>query len=151
MSDIRTLYAESSGIWWESRYISIAEALSNLLLNWLFIQFWGVYGIIIATIISYFVFNFAGGAMILFKYFFTEGGLKDYFIAHLKYAFISAIVVTATYLVSSLIHIDGVLGFVLKAAVCIFLPNVLFLIIYFKSEEFANSRPIIEKVLKLKK
>ena len=151
MSDIRTLYAESSGIWWESRYISIAEALSNLLLNWLFIQFWGVYGIIIATIISYFVFNFAGGAMILFKYFFTEGGLKDYFIAHLKYAFISAIVVTATYLVSSLIHIDGIPGFVLKAAVCIFLPNVLFLIIYFKSEEFANSRPILEKVLKLKK
>ena len=151
MSDIRTLYAESSGIWWESRYISVAEALSNILLNWIFIQLWGVYGIIIATIISYFIFNFVGGAVVLFKYFFTEGGIKEYFKSHLIYALISAVVVTVTYLISELVTFGGIPGFIIKGVICVILPNIMFLLVYFKSEHFKNSRPLVEKVLKIKK
>lgn len=150
MSDIRTLYSESAGIWWQARYISIAEAAANLLLNWLLVQKMGLFGILLATLISYFFFNFVGGAVILFRHYFTDGGFTYYMLSHLRYGIVTAATAVCTYEAVSGIRIDGVAGFLLKAMVCALLPNVIFLVIYYKTKDFKNSLPFIKAVLKIK-
>ena len=109
MSDIRTLYSESVGLWWQARYISIFEALTNIVLNWILIKEMGLYGIILATLISYFVFNFLGGAYILFKHYFKSGGLRQYILSHFLYMFITACLGGLTYFICSMIKQDGFL------------------------------------------
>ncbi|MDO4622196.1 MAG: hypothetical protein Q4B22_04510 [Eubacteriales bacterium] len=154
MSDIRTLYSESAGIWWQARYISVLEAAANLLLNWLLIRWMGLFGIILATLISYFVFNFAGGAVLLYKYYFTEGGLERFFLAHGFYAAAAFAVGGTTYGVVSLLDRIPAPGFwhsaaVLagKAGICLILPNLLFLCIYGRTAEFKESRKLLERVI----
>lgn len=143
MSDIRSLYGEAAGVWWEMRYISVAETAANLLLNWILIRLMGLPGIVIATLISYFVFNFAGGALVLFRVYFEGSGLGRYFLEHLKYAAVTAAVSVVTLRACGRIRAEGLAGFFLTAAVCAVLPNLLYGLVYFRTKIFRDSRELI--------
>lgn len=149
MSDVRTLYSESAGIWWQTRYISIAESVTNLALNWMMIRFLGLAGIILATLISYFIFNFIGGAVILYRHLFAEtGGLGEYMRCHLRYALVSTVTAAATYGVVCRIPLEGIFEFLLKAVICVIFPNILFFLFYCRTDIFKESRGLIDSVLK---
>ena len=64
---IRTTYANAKGLWWENRYRAIIESVLNLVLNWILINFMGIYGVILGTIISIVVVNLGYGTQILYK------------------------------------------------------------------------------------
>lgn len=147
MGDIRTLYAEAAGIWWQARHISVAEAGANLLLNWLFVRSMGLSGIILATMVSYIVFNFIGGAVILFRYYF-EGGFWAYLASQGRYAAVTGVVAVFTYTAVSRVAVGGVLGFALQAAVCAVLPNMFYFLVYRKTKDFQDSRHFMEVLLR---
>lgn len=132
MGDIRGVYSEAKGLWWENRYRAIIEASTNLILNFVLGKYFGVYGIIVATLISLFFINFVWGSSIIFKYYFTEIKMIEYYLLHLLYAFVTVICCVLTYFVCSKISFCGKIGFFLKILVCIGLPNLLFFIIYLK-------------------
>lgn len=148
MSDIRTLYAESVGLWWQTRYLSVIEAVANLVMNWLFISALGLFGIILATMISYLAFNFIGGAVLLYRYYFKGFRISEYFLLHLKYIIITAGVAVVTWFASSAVPVPGIPGFIIKAAVCLAVPGVLYFLIWFKTREFKEARPFIKVMLK---
>lgn len=83
--DMRWIYHQGAGLWWKARYIVIAEILSNVVLNILLAKYWGVLGIILATLISLFFINFLGGAWILFKEYFRNGKLGEFFVDQALY------------------------------------------------------------------
>ena len=139
MGDIRSVYVEAAGLWWENRFRSIVEVILNIALNWILVITMGVYGIILATIISLFIVNFIGGSHIVFKHYFKNGKLFEFFCLHFKYIIISFVVAAVTFYCCSLISIDGIKGFVIKAIVCLVIPNILYLLVYFKGKEFKNS------------
>ena len=147
MSDIRTLYAESVGLWWESRYLSIAEACANLLMNWLFIRSMGLEGIILATMISYIVFNFIGGAVVLYRYYYIEGGLGAYFLEHGRYFLVSLGVALVTYFVTARITVEGIPGFLMKMIVCLVIPAGLYYLWYRKTKIYKEAMPILKRLL----
>ncbi|MCR5292769.1 MAG: oligosaccharide flippase family protein [Eubacterium sp.] len=144
MADIRTLYAESVGIWWQGRYLSVIEAVMNILLNWLFIKFMGLFGIVLATMISYFIFNFIGGAILLYKYYFKNVSIKDYFVQHAIYLFVTCIIAVPTFFVSEMIKVDGIPGLILKALICVFIPGIMYLLIYCRTENFKKAVKLIK-------
>ena len=148
MGDIRTLYAESIGIWWQSRYLSVAEALSNLALNYVLIRFMGIYGIIIATLISYFAFNFLGGAVVLFKYYFTKDAFFDYLIVNVKYAVVTSLVAGITYCLVSVIGLEGWSGLIVKGGTCGLVSGIMYLVIYMNGREFKNAIPLIRSLVR---
>lgn len=96
MGDIRSMYVQGTGIWWHNRYRAIMEGVSNLILAFVLVQFWGIYGVITATIISLFVFNFCYGSQIIFRYFFKNGKIKEYFKDHAIYLGVTGIVAVIT-------------------------------------------------------
>ena len=151
MGDIRSLYSESVGIWWNGRYISVAEAVANIVLNWLFIKNFGLLGIVLATMISYFIFNFIGGAIILYRCYFNNKSLTEYFLKHAKYIFVSACVVAVTYLATTPVALDGVLGFLVKALISAVLPVVLYLVIYGRTRELKDALPLVRGLMKQKR
>lgn len=148
MSDIRTLYSESVGLWWQARYLSMAEALTNLFLNWLLIRKMGLLGIILATLISYFVFNFIGGALVLFRGYFTEDGIRGYFLGHVKYFLVTVAVATVTCAVTSQIPFSGIAVLVTDGVLCIVIPVFLYGMIYKNTAELKAARPLLRTVVK---
>lgn len=147
MADIRTLYGESVGIWWQMRYLSIAEAIMNIVTNWLFIKFWGLHGIIFASILTFFICNYVGGAIILFREYFSYKGSVQYFVSQLKYTLVTTITAGATYMLVSLMPEMGIPGFMMQCVICAIVPNILLFVLLIPTREFKEGKALVRKVI----
>ena len=84
--DIRYVYHEGRGLWYEGRFIMIGEAMVNILLNTLLCRYMGVFGIVLATVISVFITNFYFSPKLLFHLYFQNGKMNEYLDDHIQYA-----------------------------------------------------------------
>lgn len=148
IGDIKSNYTTARGLWWRMKYRSIAETLVNLALNIILGLFFGINGIIIATAISLIVCNFFWGAAILFDDYFDKKKLLDYFLYHLKYFAITAVIGAAVYFACELVTVENIyLNMALRLMVCVALTTALYLAVYSRTKLFKESI----KMLKLGK
>ena len=145
MGDIRAIYSDACGLWWENRWRAIIEAALNLVLNFILGKFFGVYGIIVATLISLFFINFVWGSSIIYRHYFTEIKISEYYLLHLLYASVTAITCVTTRFACSLIPFASVWGFAIRVLLCLIVPNVLYLLVYFKTPLFGQVKSWILK------
>lgn len=147
MNNTRNLYINGKGLFYECRIWFIMEALSNLILNFVLGYFWGVTGIIAATIITIFLFNFITRTQVVFKNYFRISQ-KSFYRQHSLYFFVTAIVACFTYLICTFIHVDGVLGLIIKAIIVIVVPNILYMVLYCKNKTFKVSIQFLKSIIK---
>ena len=113
---------------------------------------WGTMGVIIATIFSVVFVNFLSNTYILFKYYFKTEDIKEYLLSNIKYTMTVILTSIITYYIADLIpsgETRGALMFylLLKFAICVVVGNLLFLLLYYKSKQFAVSKQwILSKV-----
>lgn len=143
IGDIRSIYVDTKGAWWESRYRAILESIANIVLNYVLGKYYGVNGIVLATLISLFCINFLYGSRIIFRYYFGMEKIKDYFLSNLKYAVATMIAAAFTFGICSGIHLDSIIGLFLKASVCVVVPNLLYWAFYRKTGEYQLAVPWI--------
>lgn len=151
MGDLRALYVDATGLWWKQKWRSITEAALNLILNFVLVQFWGINGIIAATLISLFLINFCWGSQFIFKFYFQNGKLKEYFLQHLEYAVVTLLACVVTYFVCTFIPIEGVLGLIIKMLICVTVPNVIYLLCYRWTKQYGISMQWFLSILHLDK
>lgn len=138
MGDVRYIYEQAKGLWWEYRYRSIVETIGNIILNYLLGRIFGVYGIIIATILTLFFINYFYGTKVIFRSYFINQNIKQYFIQNGLYAVSTVVVCTITYLLSVFIPYTW-LGFGIRLLICLIVPNIIFLILFFRTKMFKES------------
>ena len=80
MGDIRSIWVNAVGLFWEIRWRAILEASLNLILGYVFIRIWGVNGLLIGTLTSLFFINFIYSSSITFKYYFGYSRLTPYYL-----------------------------------------------------------------------
>ncbi len=80
MGDIRSIWVNAVGLFWEIRWRAILEAALNLVLGFIFIKLWGVNGLLIGTLTSLFFINFIYSSSITFKYYFGYDRLPSYYL-----------------------------------------------------------------------
>lgn len=138
MGDIRALYSDARGLWWENRYRTIVEAVSNIVLNYLFVKKWGVYGIVGATIITLLLIGFIGSALVLYKHYFKKG-IAGYFIQHAFYAIVTSIVCVLTYRVC--LFVSGSVGqiFICRLIICSTVAPLIYLLCYFRNKKIKEA------------
>lgn len=147
MGDVRAIYSDARGLWYENRYRTIAESVLNVVLNVVLGHFFGVPGIIVATLISLIIFGFAYSAKILFKHYFVHYKVSRFFLQHAIYAFVTGVVGIVTYLACSLVSFDGILGLVLKVLVCISLPNLIYLLMYRNTKIYKEAIGFVKNIM----
>ncbi len=148
MGSIRAMYNDVNGLWWEQRYRTIIEAILNVFLNWLLVYFFGLFGIVLATIITILIFGYGLSASITFKHYFGLDKLKSYYLSHIKYIIVTIMIAVATYYISSLINISNVyVDFVATGAVAACVSGLLFLIIYIRNPHLRSFINIFSKKL----
>ncbi|MCR4695302.1 MAG: oligosaccharide flippase family protein [Pseudobutyrivibrio sp.] len=134
MGDIRYVYSEAAGLFYEDRIRSILEAIVNVVLNYILVRIMGVKGIVIATLISMFIFSTIGGLLVTFKHYFKKGIYKHiirqgiYFIGTVLVCTISFVVSKHDF--SSNIYFD----FIIKAGITIIVTPIMLLGLYFKMD-----------------
>jgi len=145
MGDIRYVYSEAAGLWWENRYRAIVEAAANLILNYALGKLFGVRGIIMATMLSMFFCNFLWGSAIIYRHYFTNARAVVFYRQHAVYAAVTLLIAGMTYGCCSLVAQGGILGLSVKAIICAALPNALFLLIYRSTNRFQDAALWIDK------
>lgn len=151
MGDLRGAYSDAVGLWWENRYRAIAESIMNIVLNIVLGKLLGVLGIILATIISLFFINFFLGSQIVFKYYFKNGKMREFFWDQIKFllvtCFIGMITLTICYKVNILLglgnYLEGsrnpMLSMLINICICIIITCFLYLLFYKKTILFKET------------
>lgn len=146
IGNIRAVYSDATGLWWESRYRAIFETITNIVLNFILGKFFGVYGIILATLISILVINFGYGSLIIFKYYFKGIKPLEYYKEHFKYMIITGMVCGITYFICSLIKTNLIGELVYRMLICILVPAILYYCINRKSNYFEYVKFLIKEI-----
>ena len=146
IGDIRSIYVDTKGAWWENRYRATLEAAANIALNYFLGKYYGVNGIIVATLLSLFFINFLYGSQIIFRYYFGMDKIRDYYRSNIEYAVVTSLAAVITLGFCRSLPVEGLIGLFLKAAICTMIPNVIYWICYRKTNEYQMAAPwILEK------
>lgn len=147
IGEIRTLYMTGAGLWWEGRYRAVFEAITNIVLNIVLGKYFGIAGVVMATIISILVINFGYGSVIIYQYYFKNGKALRYYGHHIKYALITGFVAVIVYYICTQIPDKGLPTLILKAIVCFALSNFLYLLIYCKNAMLKKSILLVKSII----
>ena len=144
MGDVRSQYSAATGLFWENRFYVLAEAVSNVVLNYILGRAYGVHGIIIATWISIFFINFGWGSGVIFRYYFKGYSIKNYYKKQLLYFVGVIIACIVTYFLTSFVKGNQYCALVVKGVMCIIVPNIIFLCLYMRLSEFKDAKLFVQ-------
>ena len=150
INSLLNLYKDAAGIWHKDRYRPLVTALANLALNLVLVNYIGIYGVLLSTVITMLGIGMPWIIHNLFSEIFKINS-KEYVIKLLKYLLITIIVVILTYLACSFIKGDSIISLIIKAIICFAVSNILFYLIYRKFPEMSDTQELVKKILKLKK
>ena len=148
--DINSAYYQAAGLWWEGKFRSVIEAILNLFLNILLGKYYGVTGVILATIISFTCIYFYGSKFV-FTHYFRNGKLGTFYLDNLKYFIVTCVVGYGSFILIRFISKDqnDIFAFTISSIVCAVLPNLAFAILYGLSKQNRiYMKMIMDKVVK---
>lgn len=143
------MFKECAGLMWQDRWKPIAESVINLTASIVLAKCIGLNGIILGTIISTIVAPLWVEPFVLYKHYFKKSVWR-YFGKFAFYTVVTAGAGALTYWLCSLLPFAGIGWFVLKCGICLVVPNVIFLLCYFKTNEFKGVIGLAKQVLKRK-
>lgn len=127
LGQCRSVYVAAAGIWWETRYVQIAEMIGNLILNFALGYFWGMTGILLATIVTSFIFGVVGQGIIAFQTYFKRSAI-EYFRDNISWTICFGIAGYLSYKLASVCFFNSVFAFIWAIIVSIIVPNVIFIL-----------------------
>jgi O-antigen/teichoic acid export membrane protein len=143
------IYREAMGLFWYDRYKPILESIINLIASILLAKHFGIAGVFLGTFISTMLTNFWIEPFVLYKYGF-KSSVKKYFEKYAIYTFVLFIAGFLTSFVTSMFPAVTLLNFIAKVLICVIIPNIVFLLFFFKTQECKYLFTISYKVLKNK-
>ncbi len=143
-------FRDATGLYWEDRYKPIAEALINIIASLILVKVCGTIGIFIGTFISTMTTCFWCEPYILYKYSFKMN-IKKYLIQYLRYTLIFIVTGIIIVLLCSLINFVSIISIILKACICLIGINLIFIAVFYKTEEFKYFQNLIISIIKGKK
>lgn len=146
INQLLNTYKDAGGIWHEDRFRPLVTAIANLGMNVIMIQYIGIYGIILSTVLSM-VFV---GMPWLFHNLFTTLFPHEFLFLYLKeifcYISISAIVAYISMFICNYINFSSWLTLILRGVICIIVPNLCFIIVYKNKKEFKETLFLANKM-----
>lgn len=141
------LYKDAAGVWHEDRFRPLVTSLTNLTMNLILVQFWGIYGVLLSTVIATL---FVGMPWLLHNIFNTVFR-RDYLMAYLKkvLGYVVIVVVSCAVTYAACMWIDfshQVLTLAVRLVICGIMSNGVYFLAYRKSEEFEQSLQMINKI-----
>ena len=139
---------DAMGLMRYDKWKSIAEAAINLAASIILAKFMGLPGVLLGTTISCLSTCFWVEPLVLYKHGIGKG-LGKYFARYALYAAVTGAAFAATYFICAAIPLTGIWGLIVKALVCLAVPNAIFAVSYCKIEEFKYFNNYIREKFKL--
>ncbi len=140
-------YKDSAGIWHKDRFRPLVTALSNLILNLTLVNFIGIYGVILSTVLTMLFIGMPWLIHNLFTELFNRSA-KKYVIQLLKYTITVFISVLLSYMICNIITRCSIISLIIRGIICVGVSNLIWILTYRKSDEMAGTIAIIKRIIK---
>lgn len=147
VNQLLNTYKDAGGIWHEDRFRPLVTAIANLGMNLVMVQFWGLYGIILSTVLSMLLVGMPWLFHNLFTTMFEKKNMKKYLSSLAFYVLISIIACITSVAICEFINFGLWMTLIIRLIVCLIVPNVIFLIVYVRKSEFKQSVQLVNKML----
>lgn len=137
------------GLYWFGKSKPLFEAFINLVASILLGSKFGSIGILIGTAMSTLTTCFWVEPYILYKYGFKKT-VVPYFIKYAVYTIVFLGAGTTTYALCSVVNYNGLKDLIIKAVICLIVPNAIFLIAFSRTPYFKYIIRLLLNVIKNK-
>ncbi|UKS64970.1 lipopolysaccharide biosynthesis protein [Rossellomorea marisflavi] len=144
------LFKNAAGLFRQDKYKPIIEGGLNIILSVLFVNMMGLNGVLLGTIISMILTSFWIEPYIVFKHVFLEK-VSRYYFKILYYTIFNVMVGSIVWCLIQLLPQQDLFSFCIKALICLVIPNFLFAVFSFKTQEFKYFSNLILKFLKIRR
>ncbi|MFS0822748.1 lipopolysaccharide biosynthesis protein [Bacillus sp. 1P02SD] len=135
MQNASTTYRETTGLFKIGKYRPIYAAVINIAVSVFLVQYMGVAGVLLGTVISRLCTYFWYDPYVIFKYIFQKS-VKVYFLQYLFNVTTLIVSFILTSYLSNFITNGTYWNLVIQGLLCILIPNLLFYLIFRKTNEF---------------
>lgn len=144
------VFKDAAGIWYEDRYRPYVCMIVNIAFNVILVQFMGVYGVILSSIVA-FAISIPWICRTLFKTLFERSCINQ-LIRIVYYALVTVIAGGITWYLCSILpfgadRMGEFMRLILSGVICIVVPNLIFLLFYFRMKEFGETLRMVKAVL----
>lgn len=146
LNSLFNTYKDASGMWHEDRFRPLVAALTNLILNLILVQFIGIYGILISTVVAILCVGMPWLLHNLFTVLFEKKYLFSYLIDLFYYCGIVFISCMVSYYICSKFESGLIVTFIIRGIVCVVLSNLIYFLAYRKKVEFNYSLLLVNKM-----
>lgn len=140
-----TTVKTTSGIFHEDRYAPLCQAAMNLIISIVLVQYIGIVGVFVGTFVSALAVPFWITPYLVYKNVFHKP-VRDYFLKYIFYIAIGIGSYLLTSFICNLISSDNFLTLLLRGMVCLVIPNLIYVFVFYKTDEFKYLSGIINNV-----
>lgn len=142
------IYKDAAGLWHEDRWRPLITSLTNLTLNIILVQWIGLYGVILSTVLSML---FVGMPWLLHNVFtcLFHTSLADFLKRLLSYIITTIAGCAIAYSICEYVQISPIIDLVIKAVIAVVVPSAIYLIVFIKTQECAKLIEIAKRLLKV--
>lgn len=132
-------FKDAAGLWQADFWKPYVSSLINIVLNIVLVNIIGINGVFISTIICMAVVNYPWETRVIFRDLFKRSS-REYYLSELQ-NFVKAIVMCAvTFSLCMLLPVQhGIWCICFRFAICLIIPNLIFVLCSFKLKEFSYS------------
>ena len=147
--EINTLmntFKDAGGLWRQDRFRPLVTGIVNVGLNLATVKFWGVYGVVLSTVLSM---AFVGMPWLLHNLFTTVFAGKHFKIYFRKLVFnvvVTVIACTISVVICAFIKLTLVPTIVLRLLICLIVPNLIYLVAFYRQAEFLQALNLVNSM-----
>ena len=146
VNQLLNTYKDAGGIWHKDRFRPLVTAIANLGMNLIMVHFWGIYGVLLSTVLSMILVGMPWLIQNLFSTMFSRDQLSGYLKKLAIYIVITIGVCFSTWFICNLVELGKWATFFVRLMICIILPNILFYVFYHKQAEFKEVVALLDRV-----
>lgn len=136
----------TAGIFHEDRFAPLVQAIINLVFSIVLVKNFGIFGVFLGTLISALAVPFWTTPYFVYKKVFNKT-LIEYYKSYSYYLIVGLGAFLITKMVCSIIPSETFLNIILLALVCLSVPNIFYIIIFYKTDEFKYLLSIIKNII----
>lgn len=146
VNQVLVVYKDAAGMWHQDRFRPLVTAIANLVMNLILVQFIGLYGILLSTVLSTL---FVGMPWVIHNLFTVQfkSGEKRYIQYLLLYAVVAMVACALSCLICSFFSITGIIQLAVNLLICCIVPNVIFVLAFYRTKVFKDSITLIDRIM----
>lgn len=148
INQLLNTYKDAAGIWHEDRWRPLVTAFVNLFMNLIMVQFWGIYGVLLSTVLSMVIVGMPWLFYNLFTVLFSKDQFPEYFRSLMQYVLVVFFSCITSFFICQLFHTSLWVTLILRGIICIIVPNLIYFLVYRKKPEFYQSLQLLDNVTK---